>query len=115
MLLNRDNTRFSIEPETRNYVKGNGFLSFARNRSDTRFSMKPRTRNYVKGYGFLSFAKNVSNKYRKQLLDTGPDASKKVVYKVAEVTGEFLGNKISEKIVKPVEEIIILPGKEKKG
>ena len=46
-----------------------------------------------------------SNKYRKQLLDTGvaalKTASKKVVHKAAEATGEFLRNKIAEKIVKP--------------
>ena len=28
-----------------------------------RYSVEPRDRIYVKGYGFLSFAKNVSNKY----------------------------------------------------
>ena len=29
-----------------------------------RYSMEPRDRIYVKGYGFLSFARNMSNKYR---------------------------------------------------
>ena len=38
-----------------------------------RYSIEPRTRKYVEGYGFLSFAR----KYKKQLLDTGLDASKK--------------------------------------
>ena len=79
-------------------------------------SIEPRARQYVKGYGLLSFAR----KYKK-LLDTGLDslktASEKVVYK----TGEFLGNKITVKILKPehvidenpgnVEEIIIPPEK----
>ena len=40
----------------------------------------------------------------KKLLDTGLDAvktaSKKVFYKTAETTGEFRGNKITNKIVK---------------
>ena len=49
-------------------------------------SIEPRTRKYVKGYGFLSFV----GKYKKQLLNTGLDASKKVVHK----PGEFLGNKL---------------------
>ena len=40
------------------------------------YSIEPRTRNYVKGHGFLSFARNFSNKYRKQLFDTGLDALK---------------------------------------
>ena len=51
-----------------------------------RYSIEPRTRKYVKGYGFLSFAR----KFKKQLLDKGLDASKKVVHKA----GEHLGNKI---------------------
>ena len=63
-------------------------------------SIEPRTRKYVKGYGFFTFA----SKYRKQLMDAGLDAletvSKKVVEKAAEATGEFVWNKIADKIVK---------------
>ena len=33
------------------------------------YSIEPRTRKYVKGDGFLSFAKNLTNKYGKQLKD----------------------------------------------
>ena len=61
------------------------------------YFIEPRTRKCVKGYGFFSFVRNFSNKYRKQLLDTGlvalKSASKKVVHKAAETTGEFIGNK----------------------
>ena len=75
----------------------------------TRYSIEPRTRKYVKGYWFLSFLRNLSNKYGKKLLDTattiGLDAlkatSKKVVHRAAEATGEFIGNKIADEIVKP--------------
>ena len=39
-----------------------------------RYSIEPRDRIYVKGYGFLSFAKNtgksLSNKYGQKLLDS---------------------------------------------
>ena len=66
----------------------------------TRYFVEQRARKYVKGYGFLSFARNLSNKWRKQFLDTttkaGLDAlktvSKNVVHEVAEGTGEFIGN-----------------------
>ena len=54
------------------------------------YSIEARTRKYVKGYGFLSFAR----KYKKQVLDTGLDASQKVIHKA----GEFIGNKIAEAI-----------------
>ena len=43
----------------------------------TQYSVEPRTRKYVKAYGILSFLR----KYKKQLLDKGLDASKKVVHK----------------------------------
>ena len=79
----------------------------------TRYSIEPRTRKYVKGYGFLSFAR----KYKKQILDKGLDASKKVVHKA----GEFIKNKIVDAVTKsnddniekqePVEEIITSPEK----
>ena len=35
-----------------------------------RYSTDPRFRKYVKGYGFLSFAKKIGNKYGKKLMDT---------------------------------------------
>ena len=35
-----------------------------------RYSIEPRERRYIKGYGFLSFAKNFGNKYGKKLMNT---------------------------------------------
>ena len=32
-----------------------------------RYSIEPRDKVYVKGYGFLSFAKNMINKYSQKL------------------------------------------------
>ena len=71
-----------------------------------RYSTEPRFRKYVKGYGFLSFARKFGNKYGKKLMDTatktGMDpaktASKRVAQKIAEVTGDLIGNKIADKI-----------------
>ena len=75
-----------------------------------RYSIEPRDRIYVKGYGFLSFAKNmcknVSNKYGQKLLDNAKKstadaiktASKRVIQKTTEATGDLIGNKISDKI-----------------
>ena len=55
------------------------------------YSIEPRTIKYAIEYRFLPFARNFSNKYRKQLLDTGLDAlknaSKKVVHKPTEAPG----------------------------
>ena len=35
-----------------------------------RYSLEPTYRRYVKGYGFLSFAKKFGDKYAKNLTDT---------------------------------------------
>ena len=76
-----------------------------------RYSIEPTDKVYVKGYGFLSFAKNMgthlSNKYSQKLLDTAKKstadaiktASKRAVQKTAEATGDLIGNKIADKIV----------------
>ena len=45
-----------------------------------RYSTEPKYRNYVKGYGFLLFARKFGDKYGKILMDTatktGIDAAK---------------------------------------
>ena len=94
------------------------------NRNDTLY-YRIQNKKYVKGYGFLSFVTNLSDKCGKKLLDTtmktGLDAAKtaakKVVHKTVGAAGEFIGNKIAEKVMKPkpmpdensrnVEEIVI--------
>ena len=71
-----------------------------------RYSTEPRFRKFVKSYGFLSFAKKFGNKYSKKLMDTatktGMDAakiaSKRVLPKTAEATGDLIGYKIADKI-----------------
>ena len=75
-----------------------------------RYSIEPRERRYVKGYGFLSFAKiigkNLSNKYGQRLVDTAKKsatdalktASKRAIQKTAEATGDIIGDKIADKI-----------------
>ena len=75
-----------------------------------RYSIEPRDRIYVKGYGFLSFAKNIgknlSNKYGRKLLDSAKKsttdaiktASKRAIQKTAEATGDLIGNKIADGI-----------------
>ena len=95
-----------------------------------RYSTEPRFRKYVKGYGFLPFARKFGNKYGKKVMDTatktGIDAtktaSKRVVPKTSEATGHLIGNKIADKVTligkpkekgktKEIEEIYIPPQK----
>ena len=71
-----------------------------------RYSLEPRDRVYVKGYGFMSFARSMSNKYGKKLVDTAKKsatdaiktASKRAIQKTAEATGDLVGNKIADNI-----------------
>ena len=75
-----------------------------------RYSIKPRDRVYVKGCGFLSFAKNMgkslSNKYGQKLLNSGKKSTtdaiktalKREIQNTAETTGDLIGNKIADKI-----------------
>ena len=72
-----------------------------------RYSTEPKFRKYVKGYGFLSFARKFSDNYGKKLvnaaknlgIDTAKTASKRVVKKTAEAIGDLIGNKIAGKII----------------
>ena len=77
-----------------------------------RCSIEPSDRIYVKGYGFLSFAKSMgkslSNKYGQNLIDSAQKsttdviktASKRAIQKTAEATGDLIGNKTADKITR---------------
>ena len=93
------------------------------------YSKDNQIRKYVKGYGFMSFAKNVGSKYGKKFLSKGIYASKiiqdtaskfnqskygkmlknqrsefrkiagkEILTKSAEATGDLIGSKIADKI-----------------
>ena len=71
-----------------------------------RYSTEPKYRKYVKGYGFLSFARKFGDEYGKKIMDTvtktridaAKTASKRLVQKIAEAAGDLIGNKIADKI-----------------
>ena len=76
-----------------------------------RYSIETKKRIYVKGYGFMSFARNFSDKYRKSLIDKGIDVSKtfaktagkRILKESAKATGDLIGNKIADKsTAKPI-------------
>ena len=64
-----------------------------------RYSIEPRDRIYVKGHGFLSFAKNMgknlSNKYSKKMFDT----AKKFETDAIKTMGDLVGNNTADKII----------------
>ena len=69
------------------------------------YSIEPIARRYVKGYGFLYFARNLINMVKKladsakkSATDAFKIASKRAIQKTAEATGDLIGNKIADKI-----------------
>ena len=92
-----------------------------------RYSIVPRDRIYVKGYGFLSFAKNMgrhankvaknlNNKYGQKLLDSTKKSTtdamktalKRAIQETAEATGDLIGNKIADKITSVSKNYVIM-------
>ena len=71
-----------------------------------RYWLEPRDRIYVKGYGFISFARSMSNKYGKKIVDAAKKsatdavktASQRKIQKTVEAIGELIGNKIADKL-----------------
>ena len=61
-----------------------------------RYSIEPRERRYVKGYGFMSFARNFNDKYGKSLRDASKKfakiAGKEILKETAKATGDLIGN-----------------------
>ena len=69
-----------------------------------KYSTELMDRIYVKGYGFLSFAKNIgqslSNKYGQKLLDSSKKFTTDAIKtkKTAEAASDLIGNKSADKI-----------------
>ena len=86
----------------------------------TQYSVQPREKIFIKGYGFLSFAKNMSTnigknatKYligkhsqkpldhaKQSSIDALKTTSKIVIQKTTEATSDLFGDKIADRITK---------------
>ena len=66
------------------------------------YSIEPRERRFIKGYGFLSFARNLKDKYGKSLRNPSETfaktAGKEIHKETAKATGDLIGTKIADKI-----------------
>ena len=90
--------RHSLEPEYRKYVKGYGFLSFARNFGD-KYGKKLMNTAIKTGTNFNSiYGKKLTDTAIKTGKDFATIVDKKIVHKSAEATGDLIGNKIADKI-----------------
>ena len=92
--------RYSLEPHYRRYVQRQGFMPFARN-----IGNKDGKKIFDKS---LDVGKSMKNKYGKKILDNSLSAGKhfakvagkKVLTKIAEATGDLIGNKTADRITK---------------
>ena len=79
------------------------------------YSIESRERRYVKGYGFMSFARNFNDKYSKYLMDLSKTfaktAGKKILKETANATGDLIGNIVADKVTaKPHNEDEVING-----
>ena len=81
----------------------------------TQYSIEPRTIKYIKGYGFLSFARKYKKQILDEGLDASKTVVHKAVKFIGNKIGGAVTKSNDEEIVKqePVEEIIIPPEKER--
>ena len=68
-----------------------------------RYAIEPKSRKYVQGQGFMSFANKMLNVGKKVATskatkDFAKTAGEKVAHKTAEATGNLIGSKIADKI-----------------
>ena len=87
--------RYSLEPNYRRYVKGYGFLLFARNFGDKHGKKLMNTATKV---GTSKSGKKIIDTTKKQGSEFAKTAGKRIVQKSAEATGDLIGSKIADKI-----------------
>ena len=65
-----------------------------------RYSTEPRTRVYVKGYGFLIFARKYKKQLLDTGLDSLETASRTIVHKAGEFLGNKIVDTLSQMMIK---------------
>ena len=87
--------RYSLEPNYRRYVKGYGFLPFARKFGD---KYGKKLMNTAIKVGTSKYGKKIMDTTKKQGSEFAKIAGKKIDQRSAEATGVLTGNKIADKI-----------------
>ena len=87
--------RYSLEPTYRSYVKGYGFLTFAKKFGD---KYGKTLMNTTKKVGISKYGKKIIDATKKQGSEFAKTAGKRIVKKNPEGTGDLIGNKIADKI-----------------
>ena len=93
-------TRYSVQPRDGIFVKGYGFLSFAKNmgKSIVENISENLSGKYIRGR--LAMRQKLPDHAKQSETDTFKTTSKREIQKTAEATGDLIGNKIPNKIAR---------------
>ena len=92
--------RYSVQPSDRIFVQGYGFLSFAKNKGKNIGKNVSKNLTGKYGPGMLVMRQELLDHAKQSTTDAIKTSSKRVIWKIAEATGDLTGNKIADKITK---------------
>ena len=93
-------TRYSVQPRDRIFIKGYGFLSFAKDMGKNIGKNISKDFSHKYGPGMLAMHQKVLDHAKKSVTDAIKTSSKRVIQTTVEATGNLIGNKIANKITK---------------
>ena len=91
---------YSVQPRDRIFVKGCGFLSFAKNMAKNIGTNISKNLRGKYGSGMLVVRQKLLDHAKKSAKDALKTSSKRVIQKTAEATGDLIGNKNANRIIK---------------
>ena len=91
---------YSVQPRDRIFVKGYGFLSFAKNMAKNIGTNISKNLRGKYGSGMLAVRQKLLDHAKKSATDSLKTSSKRVIQKTAEATGDLIGNKNANRIIK---------------
>ena len=92
--------RYSVQPRDRIFVKGYGFLSFAKNVGKNIVKIISKSLSGKYSPGMLAMCQKLVDHAKKSATDALKTSSKIVIQKTPEATGDLICNKIANRITK---------------
>ena len=92
--------RYSVQPRDRIFVKGYGFLSFAKNVGKNIGKIISKSLSGKYSPGMLAMCQKLVDHVKKSATDALKTSSKRVIQKTPEATGDLICNKIPNRITK---------------
>ena len=93
-------TRYSVQPRDRIFVKGYGFLSFARSMGKNIGEKISKSLSGKYSPGMLAMRQKLLEHAKQSATDAIKTSSKRVIQKTAKASGDLTGNKIANRTTK---------------